>query len=433
MTTITNTAIDASTNININTKVKVKDANNITVNHKQIAEGLLSLQIMFEKLGQPAYPRKIMTADYSGPFTVYDDKQMIDAFKRSNHRDCRVSAYPYFEEPYQKSILVPNLLMLDVDLNYDLILEYDRQHSLIECNRRLNKLLKRLQQKHDINKFMVLYSGNGYHVYIPLTFLKKPLESYKEFFKYRKWLDLLNDDYDNTISEEFLRFLKTFLSPKKSKEVDTANNPNFSSMFLRIPGTINTKTKYFPETIYDQIVRLEHNNLLSSSSSDSEDNDDASNNDADSDDDSNVQEEQAYNGNNNLVVEYMIYLADKSLQHRIKQSTVKAHNLQSETGYYSYIHKLITQVFIDDFRKNAVSLIIMPYLIVTKKLDSDSHVTNIVNDWLNRCNKVRMLDSSYDWDYMIEYNIERSRDNAIPPMGLNRLKERDPRLYARLV
>ena len=145
MTTITNTAIDASTNIKTKANEKVKNAdNNIIVNHKQVAEGLVSLQSMFEKLGQPAYPRKIMTADYSGPFTVYDDKQMIDAFNRSNYRDCRVSAYPYFEEPYQKSILVPNLLMLDVDLNYDLILEYDRQYSLIECNRRLNKLLKRL-------------------------------------------------------------------------------------------------------------------------------------------------------------------------------------------------------------------------------------------------------------------------------------------------
>ena len=43
------------------------------------------------------------------------------------------------------------------------------------------------------------------------------------------------------ISEEFLSFAKNHLT---NSQADPNNYPRFSSTFLRVPGTINTKRKY---------------------------------------------------------------------------------------------------------------------------------------------------------------------------------------------
>ena len=47
-----------------------------------------------------------------------------------------------------------------------------------------------------------------------------------------------------------------------------------------------------------------------------------------------------------------------------------------------WIEKLL-QTPIDDYRKNAVSLILAPYLINIKKLSYD-HALNIINSWLRK-------------------------------------------------
>jgi hypothetical protein len=49
----------------------------------------------------------------------------------------------------------------------------------------------------------------------------------------------------------------------------------------------------------------------------------------------------------------------------------------------AWIEKLL-QTPIDDYRKNAVSLILAPYLINIKKLSYD-HALNIINSWLRKC------------------------------------------------
>lgn len=86
---------------------------------------------------------------------------------------------------------------------------------------------------------MVLWTGNGYHIYVIFSFEKPLEEQYQQFSKCKQQL-LSNIN----ISEEFLKFAKKQLTNGKA---DPANNPSFNSMFLRIPGSINTK--YFSDNL----------------------------------------------------------------------------------------------------------------------------------------------------------------------------------------
>jgi Primase X len=83
---------------------------------------------------------------------------------------------------------------------------------------------------------------------------------------------------------------------------------------------------------------------------------------------------------------------------------------QTESNYASrgstipWIEKLLyTQI--DDYRKNAASLIIAPYLINIRKLSYDAAL-NIINNWLSKCGKLRQLDQNFD--YMIRYALKNS-------------------------
>jgi hypothetical protein len=81
---------------------------------------------------------------------------------------------------------------------------------------------------------------------------------------------------------------------------------------------------------------------------------------------------------------------------------------------------------LDDYRKNAVSLIIAPYIINIKKLSYDA-ASNIINSWLSKCEKLRQLDQNFN--YMVRYALKNSVKNGYRPLKLDTLKLRNKRLY----
>jgi hypothetical protein len=60
-----------------------------------------------------------------------------------------------------------------------------------------------------------------------------------------------------------------------------------------------------------------------------------------------------------------------------------------------WIEKLL-QTPIEDYRKNAVTLILAPYIINVKKLPYDAALDTI-NSWLTKCGKLRQLDQNFDY------------------------------------
>jgi hypothetical protein len=91
----------------------------------------------------------------------------------------------------------------------------------------------------------------------------------------------------------------------------------------------------------------------------------------------------------------------------------------------AWIEKLIDTP-IDDYRKNAVSLILAPYLINVKRLSCD-HAFNIINSWLTKCGKLRQLDHSFN--YIVDYALKNSKKKTQLPLRFETLKLKNKTLY----
>src|SRR4029079_7242676 len=64
--------------------------------------------------------------------------------------------------------------------------------------------------------------------------------------------------------------------------------------------------------------------------------------------------------------------------------------------------EMLLETPIDDYRKNAISLILAPYLVNIKEL-SYSDAFLIKKNWLSKCSELRYLDGNFD--YKIKYSL----------------------------
>jgi hypothetical protein len=87
---------------------------------------------------------------------------------------------------------------------------------------------------------------------------------------------------------------------------------------------------------------------------------------------------------------------------------------------------ILLQTPIDDYRKNAVSLILAPYFINIKKLSYEAALT-IINSWLSKCGKLRQLDQNFH--YTVRYALKYSAKNGNRPLKLDTLKLKNKPLY----
>ena len=77
-------------------------------------------------------------------------------------------------------------------------------------------------------------------------------------------------------------------------------------------------------------------------------------------------------------------------------------------------------------RKYVIWRILIPYLFNFKKL-SDINGTNIIQDWLNKCDETRALD--FNAEYSIRQNIRNGKRYRYLPIGFNKLRSENYELY----
>jgi hypothetical protein len=106
-----------------------------------------------------------------------------------------------------------------------------------------------------------------------------------------------------------------------------------------------------------------------------------------------------------------------------KTHTEGHHSFKSST--FPWMEKLL-QTPIDDYRKNAVNLILAPYLINVKKLSYDAAL-NVINSWLSKCGKLRQLDQNFD--YTVRYALMNCVKNGYRPLKFDTLKLKNKMLY----
>jgi hypothetical protein len=150
---------------------------------------------------------------------VYSKQEALSYYKDSNYLDCRISAYNTKAE--EQTI---DLLMIDLDLsNFK-----SNNNNIKALNMAKEKTLAKIQDTFDLSKKFeaatVIWSGNGYHLYIPAESQNAILEQISEFDKYKE------------PSKLFLRFTEWYLSNGKA-DSEHYRTVSLKNCLLRIPAT----------------------------------------------------------------------------------------------------------------------------------------------------------------------------------------------------
>ena len=334
------------------------------------------LDFIISHFEEPLFPRKISTFKSNNKqFLIRSRQEIIDSFSESNSVDCKINAYPYLIEYKGIQRYKPDFLFIDLDKNN---FKNDKSFELALYN-----TLKNIKNK--LKGYpTVLFTGGGYHIYQPV-YIPTALEYITEFSKF------------NRPSEQFLRFVKDFLSNGKA---DKQNNPSFRSCLLRIPGSINSK--------YGNKVTIV----------------------------------KKWNGDRSsitldLLEGFRIYSMRKKIDHIIQRQKMlnerKRNNININYHYYYVWIEHLLQTPIEDFRKLVIDLILAPYLINIKKLSYEESY-GIIREWLDKCNVLYKLDNYRNFDYRIKYALKNAVTKEIEPMSKEKIKT-DPaysELYLKL-
>ena len=107
---------------------------------------------------------------------IYDKKEALERFRKAMLLDSRINAYPSYTEWIGLNRQAPNFLFIDLDRC--------RFKSIEALNRALKKTLKSIKENFGDNiSPTVLWTGNGYHIYLPVTGIILELESIFEGFE----------------------------------------------------------------------------------------------------------------------------------------------------------------------------------------------------------------------------------------------------------
>ena len=171
-------------------------------------------------------------------------------------------------------------------------------------------------------------------------------------------------------STKFLRFAEYFLTNGKC---DPSHSPSLKSCMIRIPGSLNSK---YAEGKSE--VKI-------------------------------IQKWDGYRPPMNMLINSFGIKGD--LIHSI-----------------SWI-EILLQTPIEDYRKNAIGLILAPYLINIRKFSYEM-ASVLIKDWLRKCNQVRTLDFNYE--YKVKYCLNTSIRKMQLPLKFDTLKTKNNELYVLL-
>jgi hypothetical protein len=340
------------------------------------------LDYILSHFQEPIFPRSISTRATEGRQLVANNvKEALARFTQDNFLDSRISAYspnvtinPLAMEQFQGlSSTTPENLVVIIDLD----------KSTFRSERALSLALKRTLRNIDSTltaKPTVLWSGNGYHIYLVLD-CPINLENIKQFSS----LGI------NQISLKFLRFVESFLSNGKS---DKAHNTtvSFKNCMMRIPGSINSKNNCEVKLI------------------------------------------QEWNGTrpsiNYLLADFCGYVANVKVQELREQQSRRMQQqyyVKAAKNNYRYtlqwIEKLL-QIPITDGRKFSIWRILVPYLINYKHL-SEEECTAIILNWLAKCGELLRLE--FNMIYVTRYAIKHV--GTYGPVHPDKLSYENPVLY----
>jgi hypothetical protein len=347
------------------------------IDRRNIQDALDFILYHFQK---PLFPRKIMTKRLGYQVEVFDKQEALEYFKSSNYEDCRVNAYPSFTE-YQGINRTPiSFLMVDLDLK-DFSGESPEKKGKAVLDRVLNKTLQKIKESIGGNP-TVLWTGNGYHVYQPVSgYILEEFETFYEFTKYM----------DKDLTSMFIQFAEERFTDNAA---DRLHNPTVKSCLVRIPGTLNSKCISKGEDPEVKIIQKWDGVRPS------------------------IQP---------LLRDFRRWLIQKRIGEELKnakfQMTVSKNQERANT--IKWIEKGIIDHPFSDHRKYIIWRILSPYLLNVKKLPKEE-AYSVMKDWLDKCDKLERL--NFNPKIKIKDGLKGASKGYFP-ISMEKLKEENRQLY----
>jgi hypothetical protein len=301
---------------------------------------------------------------------VYSKQEALSCYKDSNYLDCRISAYN--TKALQQQTI--DMFMIDLDNDGMKALDLAKQ-----------KTLRKIQDTFDLSKksepATVIWSGNGYHLYIPAESQNVILEQMSEFKNYKE------------PSKLFLRFAEWYLSDGNA-DSEHYHTVSFKNCLLRIPGSYNSKNM------------------------------------------SQVKIMQKWKGTSKVFLEllyssFLAYLIDKGSK-IVKHNNDKTCTIFSANANSAYVARKnsrllrkkqsigwierLLQTPLPEHRKYCIWRILAPYFINVKHSSFDSSYDDICQ-WLENCNELKMLD--FDPEMKIKDCLNRAIDTGYLPISFD--------------
>ena len=327
--------------------------------HRKVQDGLDFILNHFEV---PLFPRKIMTRRLGYQAEIFNKQEALEYFKNSNYEDCRINAYPSFTEYHGINRTPISFLMGDLDLK-DFSDKKKKDKAVLE--RVLNNILRKIKEAIGGNP-TVLWTGNGYHVYQPVSgFI---LEAYETFF---------------FAEEHFTDYA-----------ADRLHNPTVKSCLVRIPGTLNSKCVIKGQ---DAEVKI-------------------------------IQKWDGVRPSIQLLLrDFRRWLIQKRIGEELKnakfQMTVSKNQERANT--IKWIEKGIIDHPFSDHRKYIIWRILSPYLLNVKKLPKEE-AYSVMKEWLDKCDKLEKL--NFNPKIKIKDGL-RGASKGYFPISMEKLKEENRQLY----
>jgi hypothetical protein len=185
------------------------------------------------------FPRAIITLKSKGQILANNEEETFRHFLDSDFKGCRINGYPFFGKAEDVNKLSPSFLFIDLDISLCSVCKYPIRKLDYILKQTLNKIEKEVH-----GNPTVLWTGDGYHIYLPIIFSscrsneKHPLEfvdPYNEFTPYT------NKD----LTTEFMSFAANYFTNGHQQKGTKQNyRASVTSCFITVPETVTTKDNF---------------------------------------------------------------------------------------------------------------------------------------------------------------------------------------------
>jgi hypothetical protein len=425
----------------------------------------------FQQPQETLFPRTIMTAATPGQVVVNSVEEIFARFKAANYKDCRINAFPKYTSYGNINRQPANFIFIDFDLSS---FGYDFRRIDTAVRNTLKKIAEVFGPEITPT---ILWTGGGYHLYLPLSGNIVP-EQHQVFAEFADWWK--THEFKD-LTSVFMGFAEDFLTDGKS---DKGHTPTIKSCLLRVPFTINAKyddefsevkiiqsaynedgsnkadvsvaavqyiLKNFRHFLFDHQTQYRLDQLRQSVKK-YNDNGGPGGNSGQYQQQIQQQQQQVQQQQQEVQQQQQVIIDDINSMIRMKQRARKMGMALNKKRFQEYREKRRQQqqqlqqrrfsssgnssdvsvwveqllsVGIPDFRKRAVSLILAPYLVHKRKL-TDEQAHTIMMDWLTtRCSTVREL--SFKPERKVREALQQTRQSGgIMHMSYKTLQKQSP-------